>query len=197
MTDAAFKTHFSFPLNWCLEEKFHLLLKWAEWNDWTWLSHFPRAESVSRGKWIKLWHTWRRRKPPPTAVAASFPTFWNKNPAHLQRNNTKRDQWFGNRPPSSPFHCFPNKTWMSSHFFWSCPLPAQKPSMLPKLVKVPDLHCLRCASGMERRGRGLLEGEIMGNGNKVEHSGVHYTLPSTFLRLKVSVLEVTCFALLS
>ena len=26
---------------------------------------------------------WRRRKPPPTAVAVSFPTFWNKNPTHL------------------------------------------------------------------------------------------------------------------
>ena len=30
--------------------------------------------------WLAIW---RRRKPPPTAVAASFPTFWNKNPAHL------------------------------------------------------------------------------------------------------------------
>lgn len=33
---------------------------------------------------LKSPHTCSKRKPPPTAVAASFPTFWNKNPAHLK-----------------------------------------------------------------------------------------------------------------
>ena len=29
--------------------------------------------------------TWSRKNPPPTAVAASFPTFWNMKPVHLQK----------------------------------------------------------------------------------------------------------------
>lgn len=37
----------------------------------TWLNFFLRF-------------TWSKKKPPPTADAASFPTFWNKYPAHLK-----------------------------------------------------------------------------------------------------------------
>lgn len=35
-------------------------------------------------------HTWRRKNPPPTAVAANFPTFWNMKPVHLKRETNIR-----------------------------------------------------------------------------------------------------------
>lgn len=39
---------------------------------------------------LKSLHTCSKRKPPPTAVAASFPTFWNKNPAHLKERRERQ-----------------------------------------------------------------------------------------------------------
>ena len=52
--------------------------------------HLPRLHS----KWARGTakhpgtfpvQTWSRKNPPPTAVAASFPTFWNMKPVHLQK----------------------------------------------------------------------------------------------------------------
>lgn len=57
--------------------------------------------------------TWSRKKPPPTADAASFPTFWNKYPAHL--TETQESAVWLHTTPCFDLHRCSHNDWPAAH----------------------------------------------------------------------------------
>lgn len=129
----AFKAHFSFSINWCLKEKFHLLLKWTgvKWLNLTF--SVPKGYICKQRQGPKALTYLKEKKATTYCSCCKFPNFLeqkSRTPLMEEMTKDENNQWCTKLSPST-FHCFPNKILMSSQFFWSCPLPAQKPTMFP------------------------------------------------------------------